>query len=287
MSVAPTDQKTAVVAILGAPNAGKSTLVNALVGQKVTITSPKVQTTRVALRGIVMEGSTQLVLIDTPGIFKPRKKLERAIVTNAWEALDQAEAIALVVDAKQGISKETEQIIEALMHKGLTPLLVLNKVDVVPKEKLLPLVEQLHTLGNFSETFMISALKENGTEDFRNALLALTEPFPWAYPEDQIADAPLRFMAEEITREKVFLMTHQEVPYSTFIETDQWKQSPKGGLVIHQSIIVERESQKGIILGKGGSHLKRIGTAARKEITELAGQRVQLFLFVKVEKRKF
>jgi GTP-binding protein Era len=270
------------VALIGAPNVGKSTLVNALVGSKVTIVSPKVQTTRTLVRGIAMEGRSQLVFIDTPGIFAPRRRLDRAMVTSAWSGAHDADIVALLIDAKSGIDEEADAILGKLGDVGSRKLLILNKVDLVPKPKLLALAQEANGRAQFAATFMVSALTGDGIGEVKAWLAAQAPEGPWHYPEDQISDAPLRSLASEITREKLFNRLHQELPYRSTVETDSWKELRDGSVRIEQTIFVERESQRKIVLGKSGQSIKAIGAEARSEIAKIIDQPVHLFLFVKV-----
>lgn len=270
------------VAIIGAPNVGKSTLVNAMVGSKVTIVSPKVQTTRTLVRGIAIEGKAQLIFVDTPGLFAPRRRLERAMVTTAWSGAQDADLAVLVIDAKRGLDGDTSAILDRLSDLALPKALVLNKVDLVAKPALLDLARATNTRIEFGATFMVSALSGDGVADLKTWLAGTVPPGPWLYPEDQMSDAPLRSLAAEITREKLFLRLHQELPYRSTVETEVWTEQPDGSVRIEQTIFVERESQRKIVLGKGGQTIKAIGSDARKEIAELIDQRVHLFLFVKV-----
>jgi GTPase len=275
------DTRCGFVALIGAPNAGKSTLTNTLVGSKVTIVSRKVQTTRSLVRGIAIEGKAQLVLIDTPGIFAPRRRLDRAMVTSAWGGAHDADIVALLVDAKTGIDDEAAAILARLGEVRQPKVLVLNKIDAAPKPALLALSAELNGRMPFAATFMLSALTGDGVADLKAWLAEHAPAGPWHYPDDQITDAPLRSLAAEVTREKLFDRLHQELPYQSTVETDLWKE--KGGAVrIEQTIYVERESQRKIVLGKGGQTIKAIGAAARKEIAALIEQPVHLFLFVKV-----
>ena len=273
--------RSAFVALIGAPNVGKSTLVNALVGTKVTIVSPKVQTTRTLVRGIAIEGAAQLVFVDTPGIFAPRRRLDRAMVTSAWTGAHDADMVGLMIDAKRGLDAESEAIIDKLKDIGRPKVLILNKVDLVAKPALLALTEAANARAAFSATFMVSALTGDGVGDLKAWLAANAPEGPWHYPEDQISDAPLRSLAAEITREQVFNRLHQELPYRSTVETEVWKEL-RNGVRIEQTIYVERESQRKIVLGKGGASIKAIGAAARAEIARLIEQPVHLFLFVKV-----
>jgi GTP-binding protein Era len=270
------------VAIIGAPNAGKSTLLNQLVGSKVAIVTHKVQTTRSRIRGIAMEGNTQIVFVDTPGIFKPKRRLDKAMVEAAWGGAGDADAIILMVDTEYEREEDLERIIEGLKSQGRKAILVLNKIDAVKREKLLKLAERLNETGIFTDTFMISAMKGSGVADLRRHLASLMPAGPWHYPEDQAADVPLRSLAAEVTREKLFLRLHDELPYSLTVETEEWEQRKDGSIRIQQVIFVERESQKKITLGKGGQTIKKVGQMAREELEELLETRVHLFLFVKV-----
>ncbi len=274
--------RCAFVALIGAPNVGKSTLVNALVGAKVTIVSPKVQTTRTLVRGIAIDGTSQLVFVDTPGIFAPRRRLDRAMVTTAWTGAHDADIVALMIDAKRGIDDETGAILDRLGEVAGRKLVILNKVDLVAKPKLLELAQAANARAQFAATFMISALSGDGIGELKGWLAANAPEGPWHYPEDQISDAPLRSLAAEITREQVFNRLHQELPYRSTVETDVWKELRDGAVRIEQTIYVERESQRKIVLGKGGASIKAIGAAARAEIAKIIEHPVHLFLFVKV-----
>jgi len=270
------------IALIGAPNAGKSTLLNALVGSKVTIVSHKVQTTRALIRGIVIEGHSQLIFVDTPGIFAPRRRLDRAMVTTAWSGAHDADLVALLVDARKGLDDEVEAILTKLADVAQPKVLVLNKVDVSDKEKLLALTAAIDARVTFRATFMVSALTGDGVADLKTWLAGEVPPGPFLYPPDQMSDAPLRQLAAEITREKLFERLHQELPYQSTVETEEWKELRGGAVRIEQTVYVERESQRKIVLGKAGATIKAIGAAARKEIAELIEQPVHLFLFVKV-----
>ncbi|MGZ8325818.1 MAG: GTPase Era [Rhodoplanes sp.] len=270
------------VAVIGAPNVGKSTLVNALVGGKVTIVSPKVQTTRSLVRGIALEGRAQLIFVDTPGLFAPRRRLERAMVTTAWSGAKDADIAVLVVDARRGLDAETDVILDRLAGLAAPKALALNKIDLVAKPVLLDIARAANDRAAFVATFMISALNGDGVADLKAWLAGEVPAGPWLYPEDQMSDAPMRSLAAEITREKLFLRLHQELPYRSTVETDSWKEQPDGSVRIEQTIYVERESQRKIVLGKGGHSIKAIGSDARKEIAALIGQPVHLFLFVKI-----
>ena len=270
------------VALIGAPNAGKSTLLNALVGSKVSIVTPKVQTTRALIRGIAIEGTAQLVFVDTPGIFAPRRRLDRAMVGSAWASTADADIVALLIDAKKGVKDDEEAILKLLGDVRAPKVLVLNKVDLVDKPALLALTERLNEKAGFAATFMISALSGDGVADLRAYFAARLPPGPWLYPEDQISDAPMRQLAAEITREKLYLRLHQELPYQSTVATEVWKELRDGSVRIEQTIYVERESQRKIVLGKGGQAIKAIGAAARADIAKAVEQPVHLFLHVKV-----
>jgi GTPase len=270
------------VALIGAPNSGKSTLINRLVGTKVSIVSRKAQTTRSTVRGIALEGAAQIVFVDTPGIFAPKRRLDRAMVAAAWSSTIDADAAALLVDAHKGIDAEVEAILGRVPSLAAKKILLLNKIDQVEPHKLLELAARLNGVLPDAQTFMISALRGQGVSKLKRELGALMPPGPWLYPEDQISDAPLRSLAAEITREKIFDRLHDELPYSSTVETDIWKDMPDGSARIEQTIYVIREGHKKIVIGEGGRTIKGIGTAARKEISEAAGQKVHLFLFVKV-----
>ena len=281
------------VALIGAPNVGKSTLVNALVGSKVTIVSRKVQTTRALIRGIVIEGNAQIILVDTPGIFAPRRRLDRAMVSTAWSGAHDADLVCVLLDAKSGIDEEANAILAKLETVAHPKILVLNKVDLVQREKLLALAlammmalscmaKAANERMRFEHTFMISALSGDGVDDLRGALAKLVPAGPFLYPEDQMSDAPMRHLAAEITREKIYSHLHQELPYQSTVETDSWTDRKDKSIRIEQTIFVERESQRKIVLGKGGATIKSIGAQARAEIAEIMGVPVHLFLFVKV-----
>jgi len=270
------------VALIGAPNVGKSTLVNALVGSKVTIVSRKVQTTRALIRGIVIENNAQIILVDTPGIFLPKRRLDRAMVSTAWSGAHDADLVCVLLDAKSGIDEEADAILNKLATVKHDKILVLNKIDLVPREKLLALAKAANDRLPFQQTFMISALSGDGVDDLRATLAAMVPPGPFHYPEDQMSDAPLRHLAAEITREKIFRQLHQELPYQSTVETDSWTERKDKSVRIEQTIFVERESQRKIVLGKGGATIKSIGADSRKELTEIVGVPVHLFLFVKV-----
>lgn len=271
------------VALVGAPNAGKSTLLNTLVGAKVSIVSPKVQTTRARITAIAIEGASQLVFVDTPGIFtKVHHRLEKAMVAAAWGGAADADVVVVLVDVERGIDRNTRAILDGLAGRKGGVYLALNKVDLVKRTKLLGLAEELNNLASFEQTFMISALNGDGLEELRTALAAAVPAGPWHYPEDQLADIPERLLAAEITREKVFLQLHQELPYAVTVETENWKQGKDGSLRIEQVVYVRRDTQKAIMLGKKGRQIKAIGAAAREELEAAFDRRVHLFLFVKV-----
>ncbi|PWB57577.1 MAG: GTPase Era [Bradyrhizobiaceae bacterium] len=270
------------VALIGAPNVGKSTLVNAIVGAKVTIVSRKVQTTRALVRGIAIVGAAQLIFVDTPGIFRPRRRLDRAMVTTAWGGAHDADLVAVLIDAKKGIDAEAEAILQGLAEVRQPKIAIVNKVDLIEKPALLPIVKALNDRAAFAALFLVSALTGDGLESVKAWLAAHVPPGPWLYPEDQISDAPLRSLAAEITREKLYHRLHQELPYQSTVETTMWTEKPDGSVRIEQTIFVERESQRKIVLGKGGQAIKAIGAEARKEIAALIEQPVHLFLFVKV-----
>jgi GTP-binding protein Era len=296
-----TETSCGFVALIGAPNAGKSTLVNALVGSKVSVVSRKAQTTRSTVRGIVIEGAAQIIFVDTPGLFAPKRRLDRAMAASAWGAAADADVLALLIDARQeiqgapggrdaqksapppaSISEQTEGILATLRESKAPKVLVLNKIDLVDRSALLALAQKLNAALKFEETFMISAASGDGLDQLRDRLARMMKPGPWLYPEDQITDAPIRALAAEITREKLFERLHDELPYQATVETDSWKELPDGSARIEQTIFVTRDSHKKIVLGEGGRTIKAIGTAARKEIAEANDGPVHLFLFVKV-----
>jgi GTPase len=279
---AASSRRCGFVAVIGAPNVGKSTLVNALTGSKVTIVSPKVQTTRSTVRGIAVVGDAQLIFVDTPGIFAPRRRLDRAMVAMAWSGAHDADIVALMIDARRGVDDEAEAILTRLADLAAPKVLVVNKVDLVEKPSLLALVREANERHAFTATFLISALSGDGMAALKEWLATHVPPGPWLYPEDQISDAPMRALAAEITREKIYRRLHQELPYRSTVETDVWKELRGGSVRIEQTIYVERESQRKIALGKGGQAIKAIGAEARKEIADLIGKPVHLFLFVKV-----
>jgi GTPase len=276
-------------AIIGAPNAGKSTLVNALVGTKIAIVSPKVQTTRMPVRGVAMRGETQIVFVDTPGIFRPRRRLDRAMVTSAWAGAKDADATVLIVDAPDLVAqpdglaaRDTHAIIDRLKENGARAALAINKIDGMKRTDLLPLIGLLNEAGLFDEVFLISALKGDGVEELAAWCAARMPESPWLFPEDQAGDITSRLLASEITREKIYLRLHDELPYASTVETEKWEERKDGSVKIDQVIYVQRDGQKAIVLGKGGATIKKIGELARAELEEIFGHRVHLFLFVKV-----
>ncbi|MEA3051484.1 MAG: GTPase [Sphingomonadales bacterium] len=275
--------KCGLVAVVGAPNAGKSTLVNALVGQKVAIVSPKAQTTRTRLMGIAIEGEAQILLVDTPGIFEPKRRLDRAMVAAAWSGAAESDLIALVVDAKTGDSWRLSAMLDALDNRREPRILILNKVDLVAKESLLTLASQLTLRGTFDNIFMISATTGDGVADLKAALAARVPEGPWHFPEDQVSDASERLAASEVTREQLYLQLHAELPYASAVETEKYEERRDGSVAIHQQILVGRPTQRAIVLGKGGVRIKAIGEAARKELEAQTGRKVHLFLHVKVK----
>ena len=270
------------VSLIGAPNAGKSTITNNFAGSKVSIVSPKAQTTRTIVKGIGIYDNTQIIFLDTPGIFKPRRRLDRAMVASAWGGLKDADIVVLVVDAKRGFDDETRTIIDKLNQDKIEAVLVLNKVDLVQKEKLLVLSAALNEAGNFKETFMISALTGQNIDDFYRYLADNLPQNPWYYPEEQMSDMPLKLLAAEVVREKLFLYLRQELPYSLTVEPELWERKEDGSVRAEMTSYVERDNQKVIVLGKGGSMIKKIGQAARHELEEMLEDRIHLFLFVKV-----
>ena len=288
IGAAPVEQTSCgFVALLGAPNAGKSTLINALVGSKVAGVSRKAQTTRASLRGIVLEGAAQIIFVDTPGLFAPKRRLDRAMVASAWAAAADADVLALLVDAHTelrdaAVSEATAAILATLRESNARKVLVLNKIDLVDRPALLALSARLNAALKFDQTYMVSATTGDGLDGLRRSLAAMMAPGPWLYPEDQITDAPLRHLAAEITREKLFERLHDELPYQTTVETDSWKVQADGSARVEQTIFVSRDSHKKIVIGEGGRTIKAIGVAARKEITEANDAPVHLFLFVKV-----
>lgn len=274
-----------MVAVLGAPNAGKSTLVNALVGQKVAIVSPKAQTTRARLMGIAIEERSQVLLVDTPGIFAPRSRLDRAMVKAAWEGAESADRVLLVIDAAAKVGERAEMVLDGVEHRPEPRILVLNKVDIAKKGDLLKLATELSARLSPEKVFMIAATSGDGVQDLKRHLAAVMPVSPWHYPEDQLSDATDRMVAAELTREQLYLQLHAELPYSSAVETEKWEERKDGSTVIHQQILIERDSQKAIVLGKGGSRLKEIGARSREAIAEHLGRKVHLFLHVKVAPR--
>jgi GTP-binding protein Era len=270
------------VALIGAPNVGKSTLVNALVGSKVTIVSRKVQTTRALIRGIVIEHNAQVILVDTPGIFSPKRRLDRAMVSTAWSGAHDADLVCVLLDAKAGIDDEADAILTRVANVDHDKILVLNKIDLVPREKLLALAKAANDRLAFARTFMVSALSGDGVDDLRKTLAEMVPAGPFLYPEDQMSDAPMRHLAAEITREKIYQKLHQELPYQSTVETDTWTERKDKSVRIEQTIFVERESQRKIVLGKNGATIKSIGAASRQELSDILEVPVHLFLFVKV-----
>ena len=275
-------QRCGIIAILGAPNAGKSTLVNALVGQKVAIVSPKAQTTRARLMGIAIAGETQMLLVDTPCIFTPNRRLDRAMVKAAWEGADDADRVVLVIDAAAKVGPRVEQVIEGVEARPEPKILVLNKVDIADKGQLLTIAQRLAERLKPEQIFMISSTTGDGVADLKAHLSAAMPASPWHFPDDQLTDATDRMVAAELTREQLYLQLHAEVPYSAAVETEKWEDRKDGSTVIHQQILIERDSQKAIVVGKGGARLKAIGQASREAITEHLGRKVHLFLHVKV-----
>lgn len=272
------------IALVGAPNAGKSTLLNALTGVKVSIVSPKVQTTRARVLGITIEGTAQLVFVDTPGVFQPKRRLDRAMVAAAWQGADESDRVAVLFDAsrRKGIDEDTRRIVDRLKQEGRRALLVLNKIDLIPRDRLLGLAAEFSAEDIFDEIFMVSALTGDGLDRLRRYLADWAPEGPWHYPDDHITDMPMRLLAAEITREKLFLQLHQELPYATTVETEVWEQFDDGSVKISQVIFVRKDSQKAIVLGRGGTRIRAIGEAARRELEEFMEQRIHLKLFVKV-----
>ena len=279
----PETQHCGLVAVVGAPNAGKSTLVNALVGQKVAIVSPKAQTTRTKLLGVAIEGDAQILLVDTPGIFEPQRRFDRAMVAAAWGGTEGADLIALVVDGKGGIGGKVTAIADALKDRPERKILILNKVDVADKPKLLLHAEKLNALMHFDDTWFVSAQTGDGLPELKAALARAMPAGPWHYPEDQVSDATERALASEVTREQLFLQLHAELPYSSTVETEKYSERQDGSVEIHQQILVERPTQRAIVLGKGGARIKEIGARARTELAAITGRPVHLYLHVKVK----
>lgn len=281
----PANTRAGFVALIGAPNAGKSTLLNRFVGAKVSIVTHKVQTTRARVLGVAIADNAQIAFVDTPGIFEPRRRLDRAMVAAAWEGAKDADKVVMLVDATTGIRPEVEAIIEGLKKDNRKVVLALNKVDAIKREKLLELAAELDATGVFSDIFMISALKGDGADDLLAHLVQAMPEGPWMFPEDQLTDMPMRLLAAEVTREKLFLNVHQELPYELTVETENWEEFKDGSAKVEQTIYVRRESQRSIILGKGGQRVKKIGADARAELQEMLGRKIHLFLFVKVRDR--
>ena len=279
------ENKSGFIAVLGAPNAGKSTFINRVVGTKVSIVSPKVQTTRTRVLGIMMVDDAQLIFIDTPGIFEPRRRLDRAMVAAAWSGAADADMVILLVDCKRGFDHDTQSIVKNLTEQKRRVALALNKVDLVKKPELLALAAALNEAGTFTDTYMISALNGDGVDDLIKDLAASLPTGPWMFPPDQVSDMPARLLAAEITREQLYLQLRQELPYSATVETENWEERPDGSVAINQVIYVERDSQKGIVLGKGGARIKSIGATARAELEEILDQKVHVMLFVKVREK--
>ena len=273
------------VALIGAPNAGKSTLLNEFVGAKVAIVTHKVQTTRTQLRGIAIHEQTQLIFVDTPGIFKPKRRLDRAMVQAAWAGADDAEMIVLLIDARKGLNEENEAIVNGLKDSGKRAILAINKIDTLPRENLLALAETMSGTGVFDDIFMISALNKDGVEDLKKFLASKAPKGPWMYPADDMTDVTMRVLAAEVTREKILMRLHEELPYAATVETEKWEEKKDGSVRIEQVIHITRESHKGIVIGKGGSMLKTLGSLAREELEEMMGCRVHLFLHVRVSER--
>ena len=279
------ETRCGIVSVLGAPNAGKSTLVNRLVGTKISIVSPKVQTTRIRVRGVALYGNTQIVYIDTPGIFTPKRRLDRAMVDAAWGGTADADVIVLLVDAKRGIDADVRRIVEGLKRREAPVTLVLNKVDTIRREELLSLSQELNAIAKFDRTFMISALNGSGVSDLEEALSGRIPVGPWLFPEDEISDLPQRLLAAELTREKAYLYLHQELPYALSVGTESWEDFDNGSVRIEQAITVARESHKGIVVGTGGQMIRQIRAEAQAELAELIGRPVHLFVRVKVRER--
>lgn len=283
--MAETATRCGFVALLGAPNAGKSTLLNYLVGAKVSIVSPKVQTTRTRVLGIAMRERAQIVFVDTPGIFQPKRRLDRAMVAAAWAGAADADIVVLLVDAQKGVTHDVRRIVDGLEKAGRKAVLALNKIDLVRRDKLLELASTLNESGVFTDIFMISAATGDGVEDLAKTLVERLPEGPWLYPEDQLSDMAERHLAAEVTREKLFLQLRQELPYALTVETEEWEDKPDGSVRISQIIYVQRDTQKSIVLGKGGQMIKAVGAAARADLEEMLGCRVHLFLFVKVREK--
>ncbi len=275
-------KRCGVVAVIGVPNAGKSTLVNQFVGTKVTIVTHKVQTTRSRIRGIAIVGSVQVIYVDTPGIFTPKRRLERAMVDAAWMGAADADIVVLVVDARRGVTDEVTHIIKGLIKSKRSAILALNKIDTLKRDRLLALAEELNAQGLFDEIFMVSALNGDGVEDLQAYLASKMPSSPWLFPEDQLSDLPQRLLAAEVTREKAYIYLHQELPYALTVDTEDWQDFKDGSVRVAQVIYVERETQKGIVLGKGGQTIKRIRSEAQQDLAEMLGHPIHLFIHVKV-----
>lgn len=283
MTTSENQTRCGVVAVVGAPNAGKSTLVNALVGQKIAITSPKAQTTRTRVMGLAIEGSTQIILVDTPGIFEPKRRLDRAMVQAAWGGTQDADLIALVIDGKAGLGPKLERAVEGLKERRERKILIINKVDIATKEKLLVHAERLNEKVGFEEIFFLSAATGDGLPEFKAHIAGMMPEGPWHFPEDQVSDATDRMLAAEITREQLYHQLHAELPYAAAVETEKYTERPDGSLEIHQQILIARPTQRAIVLGKNGQRLKQIGSQARAELAALIGKPVHLYLHVKVK----
>ncbi len=283
MTTIENQTRCGVVAVVGAPNAGKSTLVNALVGQKIAITSPKAQTTRTRVMGLAIEGSTQIILVDTPGIFEPKRRLDRAMVQAAWGGTQDADLIALVIDGKAGLGPKLERAVEGLKERRERKILIINKVDIATKEKLLVHAERLNEKVGFEEIFFVSAATGDGLPEFKAHIAGMMPQGPWHFPEDQVSDATDRMLAAEITREQLYHQLHAELPYAAAVETEKYTERPDGSLEIHQQILIARPTQRAIVLGKNGQRLKQIGSQARAELAALIGKPVHLYLHVKVK----
>ncbi len=280
--MSPTPARCGYVALIGAPNSGKSTLLNRLVGRKLAIVTPKAQTTRNRLLGIAIEGATQIIFVDTPGIFEPRRRLDRAMVATAWLGAEDSDETLLLVDATRGLDQDTRRILDRLCERGRRSILALNKIDLIARGKLLALADSFSREGNFDPIFMISGLRGDGVEDVKRYLAVSLPQGPWLFPEDQLSDASERLIAAEVTREQVFLQLHDELPYASTVETEQWEDRSDGSVRIEQVIYVQRPGQRAIVLGEGGKRIKAIGARARAELERLLDRRVHLFLFVKV-----
>jgi len=279
----PAATRCGVVAVMGAPNAGKSTLVNAMVGSKVSIVSPKVQTTRTRVTGVGMEGPAQIIFLDTPGVFAPRRRLDRAMVDAAWRSAAEADAVLLLIDAKRGVDGEARALIAGLAERRISAVLVLNKIDLIKHARLLTLAAELNQLASFTDTFMVSAENGDGVADLKRHLAGRMPEGPWLYPEDDLTDMPARLLAAEVTREHAYRQLRQELPYSLAVETEAWIEQPDGSAKIDQVIYVRKDSQRKIVIGAKGGQVKAIGAAARAELTKVLGRKIHLFLHVKVQ----